>query len=90
MEKLLQLSNRTLLFPFNVLLCSLLCPFCLDAEEPGIGMGHVKTGKSLDSGFFLFVHIPGGITGPVAVWTNLRSSAELSPFFGVEGFLGTV
>lgn len=73
MENLLQHSNCTLLFLFNVLLCSLLHPFCLDAKEPG--MGHVKTGKSLevllffcdDYGFFLFVHILSGITGPVSL-----------------------
>ena len=39
--------------------------FCLDAKEPGIGMGHANTGKGLevllfynDSGFLLLIGIP--------------------------------
>jgi hypothetical protein len=98
MDNLLQLSNNTLLFLFNILLCRFLRPFCSDAKEPGIGTDHEETGKALKFfsssvmtlAFSFWYTFWMGITGPVSWMANLSSSAELSPFFGAEGFLGKV
>lgn len=64
-EQLLQGPIVPYFFLLDVLFCSFIGPFCLDAKEHSIVMSHVETGIRLevllideDSCFLLLIHIP--------------------------------
>lgn len=72
-----------LIFLFNILFCSFLGPFCPEAEEQGIGTGHMKTDEQpafllREDPDSIRMDIPcAGMTRPISWVPNLSSLAEL-------------